>query len=295
MGFSAASSRFKGVAARFACSFIYASFGPLVRILSEMFSDYMQVAARMGLAFVFLCIVALLFRRLRRLKQSQVVYALLLGIVSTAIIVFFTIAINEIKIASTIFLLYIASMLTSLFMGTLIFKESLGAQKMAALFLAVVGLSLFMSEHMALGLGVGMVSALLSGVSEGVGNVIRKKLKDADRVTVTLVQFLVITITAFILVGMAGESAIREVSWLPIVALIAFSTLQLALNNLLLFGFQNFDVNIGTVILSLEIFIAAIFGFLIFGETLSTAEIAGGVVIFTASVVSAWEFKKKSG
>jgi len=132
-------------------------------------------------------------------------------------------------------------------------------------------------------------------VSEGVGNVIRKKLKDADRVTVTLVQFLVITITAFILVGMAGESAIREVSWLPIVALIAFSTLQLALNNLLLFGFQNFDVNIGTVILSLEIFIAAIFGFLIFGETLSTAEIAGGVVIFTASVVSAWEFKKKSG
>jgi len=215
--------------------------------------------------------------------------------VSTAIIVFFTIAINEIKIASTIFLLYIASMLTSLFMGTLIFKESLGAQKMAALFLAVVGLSLFMSEHMALGLGVGMVSALLSGVSEGVGNVIRKKLKDADRVTVTLVQFLVITITAFILVGMAGESAIREVSWLPIVALIAFSTLQLALNNLLLFGFQNFDVNIGTVILSLEIFIAAIFGFLIFGETLSTAEIAGGVVIFTASVVSAWEFKKKSG
>ena len=295
MGFSAASSRFKGVAALFACSFIYASFGPLVRILSEMFSDYMQVAARMGLAFVFLCIVALLFRRLRRLKQSQVVYALLLGIVSTAIIVFFTIAINEIKIASTIFLLYIASMLTSLFMGTLIFKESLGAQKMVALFLAVVGLSLFMSEHMALGLGVGMVSALLSGVSEGVGNVIRKKLKDADRVTVTLVQFLVITITAFILVGMAGESAIREVSWLPIVALIAFSTLQLALNNLLLFGFQNFDVNIGTVILSLEIFIAAIFGFLIFGETLSTAEIAGGVVIFTASVVSAWEFKKKSG
>ncbi len=76
------------------------------------------------------------------------------------------------------------------------------------------------------------------------------------------------------------------------IAVIAFAVLQLILNHLLLFGFQHFDVNIGTVILSLELFFAAILGFLIFGEALTANEFLGGIAIFIASIVSAWEFKK---
>jgi drug/metabolite transporter (DMT)-like permease len=68
--------------------------------------------------------------------------------------------------------------------------------------------------------------------------------------------------------------------------------LQLLLNYLLLYGFQNFDVNIGTVILSLELFLAAIVGFVLYDEALTATEVIGGVIIFLASVVSAWEFKE---
>jgi hypothetical protein len=56
------SDRAKGGLALFGASAIYASFGPLVRVLSEMFGDYTQVGARMGLAFVFLLLVALTFK-----------------------------------------------------------------------------------------------------------------------------------------------------------------------------------------------------------------------------------------
>lgn len=86
--------RYRGVAALFTCSAIYASFGPLVRILSEMFGTYAQVAARMGIAFVFLLTLGIIFKKIQLLSKSQIMKAIMLGIVSTSIIVFFTIAIT---------------------------------------------------------------------------------------------------------------------------------------------------------------------------------------------------------
>ncbi|QQR78193.1 MAG: DMT family transporter [Candidatus Moraniibacteriota bacterium] len=285
--------RYKGVAALFTCSAVYASFGPLVRILSEMFGTYAQVAARMGLAFVFLLTLGLVFGKIKLLSKSQILRAVLLGIISTSIIVFFTIAIIEIKIASTIFLLYAASIFVSLVIGTAVFKEKLGLQKIIALILAFFGLYLFMSADIALGLGFGTLAAILSGASEGIGNGIRKGLTGADKTTVTIIQFLVITLCSSVLILWSHETAVHALSLKAIIALVSFSVLQLLLNYLLLYGFQNFDVNIGTVILSLELFLAAILGILLYGEALSVTELVGGVIIFLASVVSAWDFKKQ--
>lgn len=284
--------QYGGIAALFTCSAVYASFGPLIRILSEMFGTYAQVAARMGLAFIFLLTLGLVFKKIQPLSKNQIVTAIILGIVSTSIIVFFTIAITEIKIATTIFLLYATSIFSSLLIGTFIFKENLGAQKIIAIVLAFLGLYTFMSSSIALGLGFGTVAAILSGVSEGVGNGIRKKLTGADKTSVTLIQFFVITLCSSFLILLFNETALRTVSTGAVIALASFSALQLVLNYLLLYGFQNSDVNIGTVILSLELFFAAILGFVFFGESLTGTEITGGLIIFLASVFSAWKFKK---
>ncbi len=289
--FSQMTDRMRGGLALFGASAIYASFGPLIRVLSEMFGDYAQVAARMGLAFIFLLIAALLFSRIKLLSRTQILYAVLLGVASTGILVFFTMAVVEIKIATAVFLLYAGSMISSLIFGTIFFKENLGVQKIVALLLAFVGLWMFGDVLIALTFGV--AAALLSGLCEGIGNGIRKSLKGADRTTVLLYQFFVNAILASMLaIFFTAEPIIKEIGTGPIIAVIAFAILQLILNHLLLFGFQHFDVNIGTVILSLELFFASVLGFLIFGEALTTNEFLGGIAIFVASVVSAWEFKK---
>lgn len=289
--FSQLSNRARGGLALFTASTIYATFGPLIRVLSEMFGDYMQVAARMGLAFVFLLLVAVTFKLIKKLSVKQIGYAVLLGVISIGIVASFTIAVIEVKIATAVFLLYAASMTSSLVLGTVFFKESLGLQKVIALVLAFAGLWMFGDILIALSFGV--LAALFSGFCEGLGNVVRKKLKGVDKTTVLLYQFFVSAVGALLLAIIFAEPLVKEVSTGPIIALIVFALLQLGLNNLLLFGFQHFDVNIGTVILSLELFFAAVLGFLIFGETLSANELLGGAAIFAASIVSAWEFKKK--
>ena len=150
-----------------------------------------------------------------------------------------------------------------------------------------------MSSSIAIGLGFGTLAAILSGISEGIGNGIRKGLTGADKTTVTIIQFLVITICSSFLIFVSNEITIRTVSTEAIIALVSFSALQLLLNYLLLYGFQNFDVNIGTVIPSLELFFAAILGLIFFSESLTSTEIVGGLIIFLASVISAWKFKKQ--
>ncbi len=288
--FTKMTDRMQGGLALFGASAIYASFGPLIRVLAEMFGTYAQVAARMGLAFVFLLAIGVFFKRIKALTKSQILLAVLLGLVSTGIVVFFTISIIEIKIATAVFLLYAASMASSLIFGTVFLKESLGFQKIIALVLAFVGL--FMFGDMIAALSFGVLAGLAAGVFEGVANVIRKKLKGVDRTTVLLYQLFVSALCPGLLIVLTGEQAIREIGMGPIIVLIVFAILQLFLNHMLLFGFQHFDVNIGTVILALELFFAALLGFFIFGEILTTSEILGGLAIFAASIVSAWEFKK---
>lgn len=245
----------------------------------------------MGIAFILLFLFALFFKRFQKLTQAQIFKSILLGLISTGIVVFFTISVTETKIATSVFLLYVASLVSSLVLGTIFFKESVTAQKIIALLLAVAGLWLFSGMFVAL--TVGAVMALLSGLCEGMGNVVRRSLKGVDKTNVLLFQFFSTTVFASIVMFLLpAEPIIKNISFWPIVAVIVFGVLQLALNNLLLYGFQHFDVNIGTVILTLELVFASLIGLFFFGETLSVTEILGGSLIFVASITSAWEFKK---
>jgi drug/metabolite transporter (DMT)-like permease len=61
---------------------------------------------------------------------------------------------------------------------------------------------------------------------------------------------------------------------------------------LTLYGFQNFDVNIGTVIMSTELVFAAIMAYFLFDEVPATHELVGGIVIFAGSVVGSGIFDR---
>lgn len=221
----------------------------------------------------------------------QIGKSILLGLISTGIVVFFTISVTETKLATSVFLLYVASLITSLVLGTLLYKENLTAQKILALLLAIGGLWIF--SGMAFALTFGGAMALLSGLFEGIGNIARKSLKGVNKTNVLLYQFSSTAIFAsIVMLLLPAEPIIKTVSFWAIVAVIVFGILQLALNNLLLYGFHHFDVNIGTVILTLELVFASIIGLVFFGETLALNEILGGALIFVASITSAWEFKK---
>jgi drug/metabolite transporter (DMT)-like permease len=284
------SDRLKGASALFSAAFIYSTFGILIRHMSIMFGDSSQTAARFGIAFIFILLLNFLRKQSIVLPKSQLVKACILGVTFGFVVLLFTISVNNTKIANSVFLLYAGSMISSLLIGTFLLKEKLTIIKAVALGLAFFGI--YMYSDALLVMSTGILAGFASGLFDGVSNALRKTLKGINRNSVLTYQFLLSSLVATLAMVLFSDVIIKEVAVLPIVAMIIFAFLQIGLGNLLLYGFQHFDVNVGTVILATELFFATIIGFILFKEVPTSREIIGGVLIFIASILSTVDIKR---
>lgn len=284
------SPQMRGATALFGAALTYASFGLLIREMAKMFGNNAQVGFRFLLAFLFLTIYGLFIKRPTKLPKEAIIKAAALGVAFGLVVLLFTISVNNTKIANSVFLLYAGSIISSLLVGTFALKEKLTGVKIAAIGLGLIGL--FMYSSALLALSVGVVTGLLSGLVDGVSNGIRKTLKGYDRNSVLQVQFAFGAAFGLLIMLVSSEVAIKEVSLLPILAGVLFAFLQISLGNLLLYGFQHFDVNVGTVILACELLFASLIGWIFFNEIPAKNELTGGVIIFAASVLSAIDLQE---
>lgn len=288
------SGRLKGAGALFASAFIYSTFGILIRQMAQMFGDASQTAIRFGVAFVFVLLINFLRKQPISLPRDILIKACLLGITFGCVVLLFTISINNTKIANTVFLLYAGSLITSLLIGTILLKENLTTTKIVAICIALLGIYMYSDAIVVLSIGV--ITGIASGIFDGISNAIRKTLKGFSRNTILTYQFAFSSLFAATILAFSGEVILKEVVPLSIVAVVIFALLQIGLGNFLLYGFQHFDVNVGTVILATELLFATILGFLFFREVPTFREMSGGTLIFIASVLSTidWQvlFKK---
>lgn len=282
--------RFKGATALFSAAFIYSTFGILIRHMSIMFGDSAQTAARFGLALIFILLLNFVKKQSIYLSKNALIKACILGITFGFVVLLFTISVNNTKIANSVFLLYAGSMISSLFIGTVFLKEKLTVIKIIALAVAFLGLYMYSNALLVMSLGV--IAGLASGLFDGVSNAIRKTLKGISRNSILTYQFTFSALLATIILALSGEAIIKEISLASIIAMIIFALLQIWLGNLLLYGFQHFDVNVGTVILATELIFATIISFILFKEVPSSQEIIGGILIFTASILSTVDLKQ---
>lgn len=279
------SDQFKGASALFGAAFFYASFSILIREMAKMFGNNSQVVFRFGLAFLLLSLYGALSHKSNKLPKEARIKAALLGIAFAGVLLLFTISVNRTKIANSIFLLYGGSIISSFVIGTFVLKEKVTIVKVTAIVLSLCGLLMYSSSLLVL--SVGVVSGLMAGLADGAANAIRKTLKGYNRNSVLRYQFAIGTLFSLMIVGLSGETVIKQLSLLPLIAGVLFACMQIGLGNLLLYGFQHFDVNVGTVILATELVLGALIGFVFYGEVLATREIYGGIIIFLASVISA--------
>ena len=283
------SDKVKGASALFTSAFIYSTFGILIRQMALMFGDSAQTAVRFGVAFVFIFILNFIRKQSINLPKKAILKACLLGLSFGCVVLLFTISVNNTKIANSVFLLYAGSMISSLAIGTILLKEKLTTIKIVAILIAFLGL--YMYSDAILVMSVGIIAGIVSGLFDGISNAIRKTLKGLNRNAILTYQFAFSSLLAALAMLVMGEVILKQILPLSILAVIIFAFLQIGLGNLLLYGFQHFDVNVGTVILATELFFASILGFLLFKEIPTSREILGGMLIFTASIISTVDLK----
>lgn len=273
-----------GAGALLVSAFIYATFGLLIRETSEMFGNNAQIVIRFTLAALVVYVYCLVRRKRMALSRLALRRVAGLGVVFAGVIIAFTISVNETKLANSVFLLYAGSIVSSSVVGTLFLKEKLSAAKVIAILVALCGLGMFANTLLALNLG--MVMGVVSGLFDGAGNAIRKTLAGTDKRLIIMYSYSVAAIIALVAALITREQWILEVSFWPIVAMIIFVGLMIGISGLLLYGFQHFDVNVGTIILSCELVFATMIGYVFFREVPTMRELIGGALIFTASALT---------
>lgn len=172
------------------------------------------------------------------------------------------------------------------------FQEKMSKFKAIGLVFVALGFIFLVMKQGTNSLNIGFILGVISGCAYGITSYIKKALTNVDR----LIMLSIIALSTFVSLGaislLLGEKPILPALPLTWFSLLAFATVALLSEYLTIVGFQNFDLYLGSIILSLEIVFSGLFGFLFFGEGLSLLEITALVLIFASVAVSNYEPRK---
>ena len=289
--------KLKGFLSLLGTSFIYGSFGVIVRVLGPYLTPNQMTFTRSLIVFGIIAIVLYI----KKVSACNIPKKLILPLmvhstVFAAIIFLFTYAVVLTTLSKATFSFYATTLVTSLVVSIVFFKEGFGKQKAVSLFLALAGLIFFILPKGIESIGLGMVLTGIAGIGDVVVNSMKKYLGGKiDSLVLVLYQMLAGLIVGLILIITSSQyTTLQSLDVTSIVWILFFSLNFFLLSYLTVYGFQHFDLNLGTIILSLEIVWASIIGYVWYQENLNTYQlIAMGLLIFSIVNMNLG-YKKKS-
>lgn len=189
---------------------------------------------------------------------------------------------TKMRDGASVFVMYAASIISSLWLGWLFQGERPTPLKAVAVGIALVGLMVYMDGAP---LQLGAWAALGAGILDGVCTIIRKRLKHVEGYTLLQYQSAVCALAALPVALLVPEQSIHQVSAWALWAGVLYGVLALARNKLLHFGIHHFDTHAGAIILASQLFFATIFGVVFYREIPNAMQLTGGALIFTAAIV----------
>lgn len=290
------SPQLKGFLALLACAVLFGIFGVFVRTLNHDFTAYQQIAFRNVIGAAIAASLVLFTRQsFASIKKIPTKFVLAYMVSFPITVVLYTLAVLSTKIVTAIFALYMGGLLGSLLLGIVFFKEKVTNFKVASLLLVTIGFIVYAYPFEGGILSLGFLLGFLSGAMDAVANSFRKYLAGkVDRMVLVVLQMIGGIAVASSFLVLTQQLTIPSISPLSWIVGVIFGFSIVAISYLTLIGFQNFDLNLGTVVLSSEIFFASLFSLLFFGEQALPNELLGGVLIILATVVANLSIEKES-
>jgi drug/metabolite transporter (DMT)-like permease len=191
-------------------------------------------------------------------------------------------------------MLYVGSLTSTAILGRLLFNERFTPKHILSLGLVITGLLFFVYPFGKDSLTLGILFGLMAGIFEGSSHVLRKLMKDVKREVIVFYQNCSAVIIATIFVLVSTEPFMRQFSIEGIIIAVIFGALLVVIGYLLVYGFQNFDVNWGTIILATEVFFATVINAVFLKEIPTTLEVIGGLLIFSGTIVTSLRLGQKN-
>lgn len=279
--------RFKGFSALFLAAILYGVNDILIRVIGTQLTAYQQLAFRSMVGFILILLVILLTKPSWDAKGVPKTRLLIYALSFPASFILFTLAILNGKIVSVVFAFYAGSFLISFLIGAIFFKETITIEKIVCLLLVLSGLFCFTYPFGPQDISLGFLLGLSASSVMVLTNSLNKHL--GEKINYEILTFL--QMIAGLVIGSLAIVALDQ-TFLPkmtppifCIALISGGFLVTVVF-LAAYGFKHFDLHLGTIIISLELFFAPLFAFFTFHEKILNYQIAGGILLAAAIVIS---------
>ncbi len=270
---------------------VFGSTGVWIRILNTHLTVYQQLFLRNTAGTAISLMILLVGGTLIKLAKKKLPIAGLLALAVTVplSILFNAIAVLHLKIGVATFMYYAGEIVLSYIFGVTFFQEKITKRKMFMLLLAMIGLSCFLYPFSWSLINWSILWGLASGGVGAVANIFRKSLSGTvDRmflVCLGLFSGIVLSVIMLLVNHEPTPFSLAVPTYIWLVG-IGFGALLVLSNFWIMTGFKNFDLGLGGLVLSAELFFATIFGFLFLHETPLPHELLGGTLISLAVIFS---------
>lgn len=286
---------YSGLISLLTAGVLFGSFGVWVRLLSSDLSSYQQIAFRNIVALIIAILIIFVAKIKLNFNGVSKKNLLLFGLSFPTAVVFYTASVLNTSIMLSIFSFYFGSIFASLLLGIIIFQEKLTRMKVFSMLAVLIGFYILVQPEGIAQIDRGMLYGVVAGLFDTISNVFRKHLSGKlDRVVLTLVPQIGGLLVATSLMAYFGDLTLPTISPTNYIVGLIFGGMIFAINYLTLYGFQHFDLNLGTITISSEVVFASLFGWIIFAEVPRTYDLYGATFIILAIIIGNLPSKQKS-
>ncbi|HSX18569.1 MAG TPA: DMT family transporter [Candidatus Saccharimonadales bacterium] len=276
----------KGFLALFATGIIFGSFSIYIRLLSSHVTAYQQIFLRNLVALVLILAIIFVLKKQFSFRGHSKLILLGFTFLFPIGVILFVLSVLQTQIITAVFGVYLGSVISSLIVGIVFFKEKLTALKLLVLTLVLTGLVIYVWPISVNSLlSKGLLLAVGTGLADTGSNSLRKYLGEKiDKFVLVSLHAMGGMILSLVLIVASGQFGVVNMpieSWLVV---LIFGLSLIAVYYFTLVGFSNFDLHLGTVVLSSELFFGPLFAVIFFREYPTTFQIIGASLIMLAIV-----------
>ena len=279
--------RQKATLALFGATSLYGLNGVLTRFLGDDFDAFTQFFARSVMVALILAFVVSMFhyRPWRVLEPSDVPWIIGWALSRSASAVLFFFAVLVLPIGMTAVLTVGGSLISAYAVGTLLFGEKITHRKLIAGALSMLGVVIISWGSFGTSNVFYIMLATSAGLIGSLWNVFSKKFTGGYSASqLAMIDAVLSALCMLPLMFIFGSKAPAIALSIPWLVVLAFAISQFLSVRLIVYGFRNLEAQVASLIMPVELFFAALYGLLLFGEVLSFTTVVGGLLVAAASI-----------
>jgi len=261
--------------------------GVIAKYLSAWLNPYQVVEYRFLIAFISAFLVLLITRQKISFNKIEPKTLLLFAITFPISVIFFTLSIFNTSVSLAVFSFYLATLVSSFIIGRIYFGEKITKNKKIALFFVLLAVVAFTNPFQNFNVQLGFVFGIISGIFQSIASSFQKIVgKSTNRIGLLILQTLTGIVVAMVVLGIIGENFFPLLPMSALLVVVFFGIIFLSISYLFLVGFKYTNLNVGSILVSTELFFGPFFAFLFLSENLTLIELLGGLFIASAVVFS---------